>query len=592
MNTKVRRPNLEALYREVDHFIPAKESLQPPRIGITANRKDGLSCIAETYVQAVLAAGGAPVLIPVITDIKALTTLVAGLDGLVMSGGGDINPLYVEEEPIPQLQDVDTYRDEFDLIVLRLAVNRQVPILGICRGHQIINVAFGGGVYQDMHTQSEQKLVKHSQTLSREYPSHTVALEGKASVLRQLFPDTDTLHVNSFHHQAVRQMALGFIATATATDGINEAMEHTEKKIVSVQWHPEAMAAHGDEAMLELFRWHVKTARAFAQAKALHQRICTIDSHTDTPMIFSGEFNIGEKEGGKVNLPFMEEGLIDATFMVAYIPQGERDEASLRAATAYATERLTQVRRQEQLNPDRMGVAICPADLLSLKQQHKKAIFLGIENGYALGKDLANLQIFKEMGVTYITLCHNGDNDICDSARGKNEWNGLSSFGHEVVREMNRLGILVDVSHAAESTFYDVLKISQVPVVASHSSARALCNHARNLTDEQLIALAAQGGVVQLCLYKGFINEEADKASLSDVIRHINHIVKLIGTDHIGIGSDFDGDGEVIGCSASNELINITVRLLEEGYSEEDIRKIWGGNLLRVMTIVQAAADK
>lgn len=591
MNTRVRRPSLEALYREVDHFIPAKESLQPPRIGISANRKDGLSCIAETYIQSVLAAGGAPVLIPVITDIQALTVLVAGLDGLVMSGGGDINPLYVDEEPIPQLQDVDTYRDEFDLIVLRLAVNRQIPILGICRGHQLINVAFGGSVYQDIHSQNEHKLIKHSQTLSREFASHSVLLEEKETRLRSILGGADTLLVNSFHHQAVRQVALGFVATATAPDGINEAMEHPEKKILSVQWHPEAMATNEDETMLGLFRYHVETSRTFARAKALHQRIFTIDSHTDTPMIFPGEFNIGEKEGGKVNLPFMEEGLIDATFMVAYIPQGKRDDDSLKAATEYATERLTQAQRQELLNPDRMGLAMSYMDLLSLKHQHKKAIFLGIENGYALGKDLNNLQKFKEMGVSYITLCHNGDNDICDSARGNAEWNGLSPFGKEVVREMNRLGMMVDVSHAAESTFYDVLKTSQVPVIASHSSARALCNHPRNLTDEQLVALAAQGGVVQICLYKGFIHEEADKASLSDVIRHINHVVKLIGADHVGIGSDFDGDGEVIGCSASNELINITVRLLEEGYSEKDIQKIWGGNLLRVMTAVQAAAD-
>ena len=163
---KVRRPNLEALYKEVDNYIPAKESLQPPRIGISANRRDGLSCIAETYVQAVLDAGGAPVLIPVITDLKALTVLVSELDGLVMSGGGDINPLYLHEEPIPQLQDVDTLRDEYDLILLRLAANRQIPIMGICRGHQIMNVAFGGSVYQDIHSQAGQPLLKHSQTLA------------------------------------------------------------------------------------------------------------------------------------------------------------------------------------------------------------------------------------------------------------------------------------------------------------------------------------------------------------------------------------------------------------------------------------------
>lgn len=588
---KVRRPNLEALYEEVDTYIPAKESLQPPRIGISANRRDGLSCIAETYVQAVLDAGGAPVLIPAITDIKALTVLVSELDGLVMSGGGDINPLYLHEEPIPQLQDVDTPRDEYDLILLRLAANRQIPIMGICRGHQIMNVAFGGSVYQDIHSQTDHPLLKHSQTLAREYPSHTVTLEPGTNRLRTILKDKEQILVNSFHHQAVKEVAPGFRATATAPDGINEAMENTEKPIFGVQWHPEAMAPQGDEQMKALFAYHIENARRFAQAKSIHQRIITIDSHTDTPMIFPGEFNIGEKEGGKVNLPFMEEGRIDATFMVAYIPQGKRDEAALQMATDYAIERLNQVIRQQALNPGRMAIATTPQEILETKRLGKKAICLGIENGYALGKRIENLRMFKDMGVSYITLCHNGDNDICDSARGNREWNGLSPFGKEVVKEMNRLGIMVDISHAAESTFYDTLETSQVPIIASHSSARLLCDHPRNLTDDQLRALAAHGGVAQICLYKGFINEDAEKASLTDAIRHINHIVNLVGIDHVGIGSDFDGDGEVIGCSATNELINITVRLLEEGYTDEDICKIWGGNLLRVMTSVQAFQD-
>lgn len=583
---KVRHPNLETLYNEVDNYIPERGDHQPPRIGISANRKDGLSCIAETYVQSILDAGGAPVIIPVITDIQALTVLVEGLDGLVMSGGGDINPLYLGEEPIPQLQDVDTYRDEFDLILLRLASNRQLPIMGICRGHQIMNVAFGGSVYQDIHAQSSHPLLKHSQTLSREYPSHTVTLEPGTNRFRSLLGEEKIL-VNSFHHQAVREVAPGFRATATAPDGINEAMEDTERPIFGIQWHPEAMAPQGDETMKRLFTYHVGNARRFAQAKSLHQRIVTIDSHTDTPMIFPGDFNIGLKEGGKVNLPFMEEGRIDATFMVAYIPQGQRDEISLHNATHYATERLGQVIRQQSLHPDRMGIATSPQEILTLKQAGKKAICLGIENGYALGKKLDNIRLFKEIGVSYITLCHNGDNDICDSARGKQEWNGLSPFGKEVVKEMNRLGLMVDVSHAAESTFYDALEISQVPIIASHSSARALCDHPRNLTDDQLKALAAKGGIAQICLYKGFIREESEKASLSDAIRHINHIVRLVGVDHVGIGSDFDGDGELIGCSATNQLINLTVQLLEEGYTEEDIRKIWGGNLMRVWTSAQ-----
>lgn len=560
---------------EADRFRPA-ESL--PRIGISANRKDGQTCLAETYIQSVIQAGGAPVVIPATTDLRVLTAVVQDLDGILMSGGGDINPLFVGEEPLPALQDVDTLRDRYDLLLIRLASNRQIPLMGICRGHQMLNAAFGGTLYQDIYSQADTDVIKHSQKMAREEASHTVHLE-----------DGCVIAVNSFHHQAVKDVAPEFVQTAVAPDGINEGMRHPEKSVFSVQWHPEAMAIHGDEEAQALFNHFIEEARIFRQAKELHQRIVTLDSHTDTPMIFPGHFNIGEKQGGKVNLPFMEEGRIDAAFMVAYIPQGERDEASLAKATAYAEERLKEVIRQEQLNPTRMGIARTPDDLLRLKQAGKKAIFLGIENGYALGKEVNNVRKFRDMGVSYITLCHNGDNDLCDSARGKGEWKGLSPLGKQMVAEMNRLGVMVDISHAAESTFYDVLACSRYPIIASHSSARALCNHPRNLTDDQLKAVAGQGGVVQLCLYKGFINEEAEKASVSDAIRHINHMVDLIGVEHVGIGSDFDGDGELIGCRASNELINITMHLLKEGYSETDISRIWGGNFLRVMRQVQSA---
>lgn len=591
MNIKVRRPNLETLNKEVDAFLPQRNDNRPPLIGISANRKEGQSCIAETYVQAILKAGGAPVLIPVITDLEALSAIMKDLDGLVMSGGGDINPLYLDEEPIPQLQDVDTYRDEYDLIILRLAINRQVPIMGICRGHQMINVAFGGSVFQDIHIQSDHKLLKHSQSLPREQASHSIKIIEGNSRLRQLFGSDDTLLVNSFHHQAVKTLAPEFIETAKAPDGINEAMEHQEKEIFSVQWHPEAMATNDDEQMLKLFKQEVEAARLFRRAKCIHHHHISIDSHTDTPMIFPGEFNIGQKEGGKVNLPFMEEGLIDAVIMAAYIPQGPRDEAALQQATAFAINRLNEIHRQGKINNERMGIARTPQEIQSLKNIGKKAILLGVENGYAIGKDLDNIKRFKDLDVVYITLCHNGDNDICDSARGHAEWNGLSPFGKEVIKKMNEEGLMVDLSHAAESTFYDALENSQYPIIASHSAARALCDHPRNLTDDQLKALAAKGGVVQLCLYKGFINEDSEKASLSDAIRHIEHIVDLIGIDYVGIGSDFDGDGELIGCRSTNELINITTRLLKDGFNENEIAKIWGGNLLRVMSIVQEASS-
>ena len=233
-------------------------------------------------------------------------------------------------------------------------------------------------------------------------------------------------------------------------------------------------------------------------------------------------------------------------------------------------------------------MAVCdnPRDLWPVKCAGKRIIMKGIENGYALGNDIANVERFRKMGVVYTTLCHNGDNDVCDSARGAGEHNGLSDFGRRVVLEMNRVGMMVDLSHASEKSFYDALEISRQPVVCSHSSCKALCNHPRNLTDEQLRALAAKGGVVQVTMYKGFLVEEGE-ATIIDFIRHLEHAVSVAGIDHVGIGSDFDGDGCVTGCADASQLRNITCELLRRGYSPSDIEKLWGANWLRVMTQVQ-----
>lgn len=592
MNTSIRPSDLKSLYKEVDDYIPAIVPDQPPRIGISANRKDGLSCIADPYYQSVLLAGGAPVIIPATTDIKALTTIVSNLDGIIFSGGGDLDPFFLAEEPIPELGEVDTYRDTYDFTLLHLAFNLQLPIMGICRGHQLINVAFGGSLYQDICTQFSPNALQHSQTEPRGQATQCVDLLNTPSKLSEIYHGKKTLNVNSFHHQAIKDIAPEFIATAITSDGLTEAIEHPEYPIFSIQWHPEPMAVNGNEEMLNLFRYHIDQSRIFAKAKQLHLQIITIDSHTDTPMIFPGTFDLGKKEGGKVNLPYMEEGYIDAAIMVAYIPQGKRDITSLQKATDYADERLSQIIRQEDNNGNRMGIAYTPNDLIRLKSLNKKAVFLGIENGYAFGKNIANIKRFRDLGVVYTTLCHNGDNDICDSAAGNAEWNGLSPFGKEVIAEMNRIGMMIDISHTAESTFYDVLKYSTQPVIASHSSVRALVDHRRNLTDDQIKALAAEAGVMQICLYKGFLNSEPEKASVNDAVRHICHVVDLVGIDYVGIGSDFDGDGEIIGCRATNELIQITMRLIALGFDRESIQKIWGGNLLRVMQTVQNAAVK
>ena len=221
--------------------------------------------------------------------------------------------------------------------------------------------------------------------------------------------------------------------------------------------------------------------------------------------------------------------------------------------------------------------------------ENSAEIMRGIENGYAIGHDLALLDYFRSLGVVYMTLCHNGDNDICDSARGNAEHGGLSAFGREVVGRMNALGMMVDMSHAAESSFYDALELSTAPIVCSHSSSRALCNHPRNLTDDQMKALAAKGGVAQVTLYHGFLRQEGE-ATILDALEHLHHMVSVMGPEHVGIGTDFDGDGGARGLKDASELIGFTRELLRQRYSEQDLQGIWGGNFLRVMRQVQASA--
>jgi microsomal dipeptidase-like Zn-dependent dipeptidase len=215
---------------------------------------------------------------------------------------------------------------------------------------------------------------------------------------------------------------------------------------------------------------------------------------------------------------------------------------------------------------------------------------LGIENGLALGGQLDNVKHFADRGVVYITLCHNGDNDLCDSCRGCNTHDGVSRFGEQVIREMNRLGLMVDLSHAGDKSFYDALDISQTPIVCSHSSCRALCDHPRNLTDDQLRALAAKDGVAQVTFYNGFLRSDG-QASILDAVAHLNHMIEVMGIEHVGIGTDFDGDGGVPGLASASELINFTRRLLRQRYSEDDLRLIWGGNFLRVMEETQEMAN-
>lgn len=577
--------DLNGLFRMTDEEILSSGDRKKPLIGITTYEKDGASCVANLYVNSVILAGGAPVLIPFCDDIALLSEIVSGLDGLLLTGGGDISPLFLNEEPHPKLQDVDLSRDCWEFAVLRMAALRQVPIFGICRGHQLINAAFGGKNYQDIPSQHTGSVIQHSQKQSREFVSHTVMVKPD-TLLASLIGD-GRVAVNSIHHQGVREVAPGFIESAVAPDGVNEGMESQIASIFSVQWHPEGLACVGNKKMLGLFCHLVKEAEIYARAKGFHFRHVSLDSHCDTPMFFPEKIDIGVRDDRlKIDLPKMMDGKIDAECMVAYLPQKERDAAASKAATQRADEILAELKRQISLHQDRVGQAFSESDLIQLKQAGKKAIFLGIENGYAIGKDISNLSRYRDLGVVYMTLCHNGNNDICDSASGIPEYHGLSDFGKDVVREMNRVGIMVDLSHASEESFYDALNISSMPIIASHSSCRALCDHRRNLTDDQIVALARKGGVIQICLYQDFLTSDGS-ADVKCIVDHINHVVRLVGVDYVGIGSDFDGGGGIPGCNAVNELINITKELIRQGYSDNDLAKIWGGNFLRVMNRVQ-----
>ncbi|MDR1543670.1 MAG: membrane dipeptidase [Prevotellaceae bacterium] len=580
-----------------------------PIIGISTNYKENNSMLAEQYYQSVILAGGAPVIIPATGDNETLTQIVCLLDGLLLSGGADINPEYFNEKPIPELGKVVPLRDEYDTKLIKLAHEHQVPILGICRGMQVLNVVFGGSLYQDIAAQYDGFSLKHNQDEPRNIATHEVLIKDNSRLAKIV--GAENLQVNSVHHQAVKCVAAGFQAVAFAQDGICEAIESDNYAEMGVQWHPEHLCNYELQITnyerkphLKLFEWLINEAKIFHKAKKIHKKYLTLDSHCDTPMYFPYNVNICEKNRDiivnlkdlgesqtdefvpyrtKVDILKMQSGLLDAVFMVAYIPQKNLDKNSLQKAVEKTEIILQKIIFQVSQHSDIVEIATSENDLKRLKNEGKKAVFLGIENGCALGENIENLEKFYNLGVRYITLCHNGDNLICDSAmKSKHTHNGLSDFGKKIVQKMNELGIMIDVSHAGEKTFWDTIALSTKPIIASHSCAKTLCNHPRNLTDEQILAIAEKGGVVQICLYKNFLTD-LPVASIETAMEHINYIVQLVGINHVGIGSDFDGGGEILGCQAANEFLNLTKALIKAGYKDDEIGKILGGNFLRVL---------
>jgi membrane dipeptidase len=371
-------------------------------------------------------------------------------------------------------------------------------------------------------------------------------------------------------------------------------------------------------------------------SRSVHHKAIVIDTHTDTPMkMIDDGFELGERHyapDSRVDLPRLKGGDVDAVFFAIYTGQRKLTPENYQNAYNLANRMLDSTMQSINRNSTLAALAISSADIERLGNGEKTAICLGLENGFPIARDITRVEYFYNRGVRYITLCHTSDNDICDSSTDQvdKKDNGLSDFGHQVVSEMNRLGMLIDISHVSDSSFYDVLAASQAPVFASHSSVRALCNHQRNLSDDMIKALAKNGGVVQICILGDYIvpedtnsinyikiqelrkkyknwqyRDENDRRRawraydsinrhfppvlpyIADAVNHIDHVVKIAGIDYVGIGSDFDGGGALADCADVSQFPAITAELMRRGYNQKDINKIWGGNFLRVFREVE-----
>ena len=372
-------------------------------------------------------------------------------------------------------------------------------------------------------------------------------------------------------------------------------------------------------------------------ARAIHDRAIVIDTHADTTqrLIFDPRFNIAERHGdGNVDIPRMRDGGMDALFFSIWVPS----DVTGPIAVKRAFDQIDAVREAVRQHPNDLLLATTAADIRKAAAEKKIAALMGVEGGHMIDDDIRQLRNFAALGVRYMTLTHFKNNNWADSSTDTPKHNGLTAFGKDVVREMNRLGMLVDISHVADKTFFDVLALTTAPVIASHSSSRVISKHPRNMTDEMMTALAKNGGVIMINYHAGFLSEEfrvaaekehgdvvaamsamskkcggneacttmeseridheamakgtLPKVSWEKIIEHIDHAVKVAGIDHVGLGSDFDGATMPLGMEDVSKLPKITEALLAKGYSEQDVTKILGGNILRVMEAVERAAAR
>jgi membrane dipeptidase len=366
-----------------------------------------------------------------------------------------------------------------------------------------------------------------------------------------------------------------------------------------------------------------------ARARKLHFSSIVVDTHDDTTQRFlDGKFDLGPRDpSGSIDIPRMKEGGLGAIFFSIWMPSKVTGPEAVKRALV----QIDAVREQVRKHPGDLALATTADEIRTAHKQGKIAALMGVEGGHMIASDLAVLRSYAALGVRYMTLTHSGNDEWADSSTDTPAHNGLTDLGKDVVREMNRLGVIVDISHVSDKTFYDALEVSKAPLFASHSSCRALCDAPRNMTDEMIKALAAKGGVIQINYHVGFLSQEFRNASTPEIakqldeeakkrcgndegcrliegdkltrefvaqgklprveytkiIEHIDHAVKIAGADHVGLGSDFDGANMPFGMEDASKLPQITEALLRKGYSEGDIKKILGENTLRVMTEVE-----
>jgi membrane dipeptidase len=352
------------------------------------------------------------------------------------------------------------------------------------------------------------------------------------------------------------------------------------------------------------------------RAKIIHDQTITLDTHADiNSQNFTLNVNYTMNLDTQVNLVKMEAGKLDAAWFIVYTAQSTLDDEGYKIAYENAIDKFEAIHLlADQIAPDEIELAYTSDDVRRIAKTGKKVAMIGIENAYPIALDLSNIKDFHDRGGRYMSLAHNGHSQFADSHTGDADGiylhNGLSELGRQAIEEMNRWGIIVDISHPSKESILQMLDLTQAPVIASHSSARELTNHTRNLDNETLLRIKENGGVVQTVAFGSYINEdrrqyleraandeslsrdEAPKATVSDFVDHIDFLVNLIGVEHVGIASDFDGGGGIEGWNDASETFNVTLELVRRGYSEENIKAIWSGNLLRVLDDVQRIAGE